>query len=182
MMAGRMQEVDVTKADLKTATMFAVSQILVVDDDPIFVEIFRRVLAKNGCQVTSAVNGEQALQAVRTGRPDLALLDMMVATPLDGVEVVRKMANYPALAAVPNIMIPSLDSSSMRRNSLTRCKYRSMPGSANQRDSSICLRQSRVFTPSVSWQGRARCYGTTSSPGLVITRWVKKGNRVWTIR
>jgi formate transporter len=89
----------------------AVAQILVVDDDPDFVDISRRILAKNGYQVTAAVNGEQALQAMRTSRPDLVLLDVMMATPLDGVEVVRKMANDPALAAIPIIMISSIDSS-----------------------------------------------------------------------
>jgi formate transporter len=89
----------------------AVAQILVVDDDPDFVEVSRRILAKNGYQVTAAVNGEQALQAMRTSQPDLVLLDVMMATPLDGVEVVRKMANDPALAAIPIIMISSIDSS-----------------------------------------------------------------------
>jgi CheY-like chemotaxis protein len=89
----------------------AVAQILVVDDDPDFVEISRRILAKNGYQVTAAVDGEQALQAMRTSRPDLVLLDVMMATPLDGIEVARKMANDPALAAIPIIMISSIDSS-----------------------------------------------------------------------
>jgi formate transporter FocA len=89
----------------------AAARILVVDDDPGFVDISRRILASEGYVVTEAANGEQALQAMREHRPDLILLDVMMSTPLDGVEVVRKMRSEPALAEIPIIMISSIDSS-----------------------------------------------------------------------
>ncbi len=85
--------------------------ILVVDDDPDFVEITSMILTKEGFRVTSAANGEKALQAMKADQPDLVLLDVMMATPLDGVDLSRKMAVDPTLKAIPVVMISSIDSS-----------------------------------------------------------------------
>jgi len=85
--------------------------ILVVDDDPDFVEITRMILTKEGYNVTSAANGEQAIRAMKAERPDLVLLDVMMASPLDGVQVSHKMAADPALKTIPVVMISSIDSS-----------------------------------------------------------------------
>lgn len=86
-------------------------RILVVDDDRDFVELTSMILTKEGYKVSSAANGHQALQAMRAERPDLVLLDVMMATPLEGVSVAREMAGDPALKAVPIVMISSIDSS-----------------------------------------------------------------------
>jgi formate transporter len=88
-----------------------VPRILVVDDDRDFVDLASMILTKEGYEVSSAANGHQALQAMKAERPDLVLLDVMMATPLEGVSVARKMAGDPALKAVPIIMISSIDSS-----------------------------------------------------------------------
>jgi CheY-like chemotaxis protein len=54
-----------------------VATILVVDDDPDFVEITRTILEKNGYSVATAASGEQALKAMRQQVPALVLLDVM---------------------------------------------------------------------------------------------------------
>jgi len=87
------------------------ARILVVDDDPDFVEITRMILTKEGYSVVSAANGDQALQTMKVERPDLVLLDVMMASPLDGVYVSHKMAADPALKAIPVVMVSSIDSS-----------------------------------------------------------------------
>jgi len=86
-------------------------KILVVDDDPDFVDLTDMILKKEGYEVFSAANGHQALQAMKSERPDLVLLDVMMATPLEGVSVARKMSGDPTLKDVPIIMISSIDSS-----------------------------------------------------------------------
>jgi formate/nitrite transporter len=85
--------------------------ILVVDDDPDFVEITRTILEKEGYEVASAASGDQALQAMKQERPDLVLLDVMMATPLDGVDLSGRMARDPGLMDVPIVMISSIDTS-----------------------------------------------------------------------
>jgi len=82
--------------------------VLVVDDDPDFVEITRTVLASNGYEVSSASNGQEALEAMRATRPDLVLLDVMMSNVLDGLDLSRVMNEDPNLRQVPIIMISSI--------------------------------------------------------------------------
>ncbi len=84
------------------------AKVLVVDDDPDFVKVTSKVLKSVGHEVVSATNGEKALQAMRQNRPDLVLLDIMMAYILDGLDVSREMAQDPALKDVPVIMVTSL--------------------------------------------------------------------------
>ncbi|MDH7485576.1 MAG: response regulator [Anaerolineae bacterium] len=84
------------------------STILVVDDDPEFVEITRMILEARGYEVRSASNGEQALQAMRERRPNLVLLDVMMSSILDGLEVSHEMREDPELKSIPVIMVTSI--------------------------------------------------------------------------
>ena len=83
------------------------SHVLVVDDDVDFVKVAAKVLQKAGHEVTSARNGEQALEMMRRNVPDLVLLDMMMSYILDGLDVRRAMTEDPLLNAVPVIMMTS---------------------------------------------------------------------------
>ena len=85
--------------------------VLVVDDDPDFVEIARTILTKEGYNVTSASSGDQALQAMKKEKPNLVVLDVMMTTPLEGVGVAQKMAGDAALKDIPIVMCSSIDSS-----------------------------------------------------------------------
>lgn len=87
------------------------ARILVVDDDPDFVEITRTILESHGYEVTSAASGDQALQVMRKDVPDLVLLDVMMATVLDGLNLSHVMSEDPALKDVPVIMVSSITDS-----------------------------------------------------------------------
>ena len=89
----------------------AVPDILVVDDDPDFIQVTRTILTKEGYDVTTASNGTEAWDAMMKDKPDLVLLDVMMSTTLEGVELSRKMAADPKLKGIPIIMISSIDSS-----------------------------------------------------------------------
>jgi two-component system response regulator MprA len=65
-------------------------RILVVDDDRSVRESLRRSLAFNGYQVELANDGQAALDAVLSQRPDAMVLDVMMPR-LDGLEVCRRM-------------------------------------------------------------------------------------------
>jgi CheY-like chemotaxis protein len=83
-------------------------RILVVDDDPDFVDVTTRILEKNGYDVLIAASGDQALNAMRQQKPDLVLLDIMMSTMLDGLSVSEEMQEDPDLKDVPVIMISSI--------------------------------------------------------------------------
>jgi CheY-like chemotaxis protein len=84
------------------------AKVLVVDDDPDFVNYASKVLGKAGHEVVSAANGAKALQAMRQEVPDVVLLDIMMSYILDGLDVSREMAEDPSLKDVPVIMVTSL--------------------------------------------------------------------------
>lgn len=87
------------------------AKILVVDDDPDFVEITRTILESHGYEVASATSGDQALQAMRKDVPDLVLLDVMMATVLDGLNLSHVMSEDPVLKDVPVVMVSSITDS-----------------------------------------------------------------------
>jgi CheY-like chemotaxis protein len=85
--------------------------IMVVDDDPDFVEIVTLIL-ESQYEVTSAANGKQALERMREQeKPDLVLLDVMMSYVLDGVDVAETMSLDPELKGIPVIMVSSLPTS-----------------------------------------------------------------------
>ena len=84
------------------------ARILVVDDDPDFVEIMRTILESNDYQVVTAANGNQALSQVKAQRPDLMILDIMMSTVLDGLDVSEKLSQDPDARYMPVIMVSSI--------------------------------------------------------------------------
>jgi len=88
--------------------MSSTGKILVIDDDPDFVEYTRIVLESQGYQVQTAATTELAMQMMRKDRPDLVLLDVMMSYVLDGLNVTRQMRDDPELRTVPVIMISAI--------------------------------------------------------------------------
>jgi CheY-like chemotaxis protein len=85
-----------------------VTKVLVVDDDPDFIEIVSMVLRKEGYEMESASSGDAALKQMRASPPDVLLLDVMMSTILDGVNVSFTMSEDPVLKNVPIVMISSI--------------------------------------------------------------------------
>jgi DNA-binding response OmpR family regulator len=84
------------------------AKILIVDDDPDFVEATRLVLEAEGFEVTSAADGDRGLAAVRAEKPDLMILDVIMKTVLDGLYVSQEMAKRPEAERVPILMVTSI--------------------------------------------------------------------------
>ncbi len=84
------------------------AKVLVVDDDPDFVEITRLILRSKGYDVCTASSGDMAMRMMRSSPPDLVLLDVMMSSVLDGVGVAHAMQEDDALRGIPVIMISSI--------------------------------------------------------------------------
>ena len=89
-------------------------RILVVDDDPIFVKSTKAILESHGYRVDSAQDGEEGLAKMNQEKPDLVLLDVMMAWPLEGVSISRDMMDNKELQGVPIIMVTSIRRSEYR--------------------------------------------------------------------
>ncbi|HZY40517.1 MAG TPA: response regulator transcription factor [Anaerolineae bacterium] len=79
-------------------------RVLVVDDDKEIVRILRAYLAQAGYTVLTAYDGETALHVIRSDRPDLIVLDLMLPDR-DGWDITRIVRTDEALAATPIIML-----------------------------------------------------------------------------
>ena len=72
------------------------------------VKLVEGILKKDGYESIKAFGGEEALAKVRSERPDLILLDVMMPG-MDGYEVTRRLKADSATAAIPIIMITALN-------------------------------------------------------------------------
>ena len=77
------------------------AHILVVDDDPAILRLLYTNLRARDYRVTTAMDGEEALEIVGRERPNLVILDIMIPK-LDGVEVCRRIREW---SPVPIIML-----------------------------------------------------------------------------
>ena len=90
--------------------------ILIVDDDPDYVEITRDILEAKGYKVNSVSNSQEAVAIMKKERPDLILLDIMMTDILDGLKVTEKMRDDPNLYRVPIIVVSSIAESPFAEN------------------------------------------------------------------
>jgi CheY-like chemotaxis protein len=84
------------------------TRILIVDDDPDFVEATRIVLEGEGYETVSASNGAAALTAVRAQKPDLVVLDVIMSSILDGLNVTQELQDDPEHNDIPILMVTSI--------------------------------------------------------------------------
>ena len=80
-------------------------RILVVEDQEDNMQILRDLLTSAGYELIGAVNGEEALAAVKQ-QPDLILMDIQIPK-IDGYEVTRRIKADPRLRKMPIIAVTS---------------------------------------------------------------------------
>ena len=86
------------------------TRILIADDNPDNLEIFRARLAANDYEILMATDGEEALAVAREKQPDLILLDIMMPK-VNGVEVCRQLKKDVSLPFIPIIIVTAKTSS-----------------------------------------------------------------------
>jgi diguanylate cyclase (GGDEF)-like protein len=82
--------------------------VLIVDDNPINLDLLSSMLQKQGYRVRVATNGTRALAAARSVEPDLVMLDINMPE-MDGYEVCRRLKAGGLTRDVPVIFISALD-------------------------------------------------------------------------
>src|SRR5712691_4800580 len=78
--------------------------LLIVDDQPLNVDILCSSLAVHGYEILTAHTGDDALALATTRHPDLLLLDVLLPT-LDGLAVCRQLKAEPSLPFLPILML-----------------------------------------------------------------------------
>lgn len=78
--------------------------VMVIDDSPFIVDIFVTMLERGGYRTLAAYGGEEALEILKTVKPDLILLDIMME-PMDGWETLMHVKNTAGLKEIPVMML-----------------------------------------------------------------------------
>ncbi len=82
-------------------------KILLVDDDPDFVEAVKVIVEKGGYDVRVAYDGQEGLEAVAEEKPDLIVLDVMMPV-MNGHEACAKLKSDKETADIPIILLTAV--------------------------------------------------------------------------
>src|SRR6185436_11171010 len=81
--------------------------VLIVDDNPVNLDVLSSTLLSAGLEVAIARDGEEAIDLASQGQPDLILLDALMPG-LDGFEVCSRIKADPATRSIPVIFMTAL--------------------------------------------------------------------------
>jgi len=88
--------------------MAARATVLVIDDDPEFLEFATIVLESRDYEVVTAESGDEGLALMRQAKPDVVLLDVVMSYAFNGLNASREMRKDPQLKGIPLILISAI--------------------------------------------------------------------------
>jgi two-component system phosphate regulon response regulator PhoB/two-component system alkaline phosphatase synthesis response regulator PhoP/two-component system response regulator VicR len=92
---------------LRGGNMATKAEILLVDDDPDFRDSLQIILESRGYTVRTASNGTEAREALKGKKPDLMILDIMMATDTEGFDLAYELKKNPGFKDLPIILLTS---------------------------------------------------------------------------
>lgn len=81
--------------------------IVLVDDDAAIRDLYSSALIEAGYSVTTAKDGEDGLNKIKSKHPDLIILDLMMPK-MDGREVLKTLKSDPTLNKIPVVILSAL--------------------------------------------------------------------------
>lgn len=131
-------------------------KILLVDDHPHIVRLLQMALSADGHEVLSAGNGLEALEKVRSERPDVVILDV-VMPELDGMRVLNRIKTDPELSSTTVVMLTVKVTTEdiALASGIGADYYLSKP--FNPKDIQLLMR--RIFSPQQNCEGEAESGG-----------------------
>lgn len=83
-------------------------RLLIIDDDPDFVEGIRSILTAAKFDTDVAYNPRDGFQLLQSGHYDLLLLDIMMGRGAEGIMIARKLRKDPRLREIPVLIITGI--------------------------------------------------------------------------
>ena len=84
------------------------ANILIVEDSPTDAYALRRILERDGHEVTVAADGEQGVKCARDEHPDVILMDIVLPR-LNGFQATRELHKHGPTADIPIILVSTKD-------------------------------------------------------------------------
>jgi len=92
-------------------------KILIVEDETDIAQLVKLYLEKDGFRTTIATTGAEGLKQIKSDRPDMVILDLMLPE-MDGFEVVHRLSLNPDWREIPVILLTARDLSHEERRAL----------------------------------------------------------------
>ena len=92
-------------------------KILVADDEEDVKIIMQLYLESKGYEIVTSYDGLDTLDKVKTEKPDLILLDVMMPV-IDGFEVCKKLKDSPDTASIPIVMVSAASHAESKQRGL----------------------------------------------------------------
>lgn len=83
------------------------SKILIVEDDSLILRLYEKAFSFEKYEVATAADGAEALTKVKSFKPDLILLDIMMPK-VNGLEVLKKLKADSATKKIPVVILTNL--------------------------------------------------------------------------
>ena len=83
------------------------TKILIVEDDPLMSRMYQKIFKFEGYEADFAIDGEEGLEKIRSEKPTLILLDIMMPK-MNGLEVLDKLKLDPETKDIPVVMLTNL--------------------------------------------------------------------------
>ncbi len=83
-------------------------RLLMIDDDPDFVEVIVSILEGADYEVDAKYNPDEGFQALKTGSYDLLLLDVLMGRGAEGIMIARKIGDDEKLRETPILIITGM--------------------------------------------------------------------------
>ena len=88
--------------------------VMLVDDSATILMSMEAILSQAGLRVVTASNGEQALQLLQKGKPDLIITDLNMPG-MDGISLIKHVRQMPGMRFVPILMLTTESQQSKRQ-------------------------------------------------------------------
>lgn len=82
-------------------------KVLIIEDDLLIQRMYQKIFAFEGYDVKIASNGQEGLEIIKSDKPTIVLLDVMMPV-LNGMEVLTKLKEDPDTKSIPVIMLTNL--------------------------------------------------------------------------
>ncbi|TAJ51796.1 MAG: response regulator [Nevskiaceae bacterium] len=89
------------------------ARVMIVDDSPTDVHNIKSILTKAGHEVLEATSGQDALDRIKSERPDAVIMDV-VMPGVNGFQATRMLSKDPSTASIPIVVISSKNQESDR--------------------------------------------------------------------
>lgn len=94
-------------------------KILIIEDDPLMARLYQKAFTFEGYEVETAADGQEGIDKVRSIKPTLVLLDVMMPK-MNGLEVLAKLKSDPETKSIPVIILTNLAGEKDTENALSK--------------------------------------------------------------